>query len=308
MGIFVGTSRGDVWAFDIAGHTQWRTQLDGPVESRPLVVKDRVFVGTLSGAVYALNQVNGKILWKFQGYGAFWGTLLEKDGLLYVLTSLNKLYVLTLENGRLHWSREHENARGYTVRGQSSPVLAGDRLIYGLSSGQLVCLDASRRGEILWTVQLENNTEEHYLDSDVTPIVLGDRVYTASFRSGIAAVSLQTGEVLWRYPIEGVTRMYLHRERLYFVSSSAGIHCMTLDGRILWRQQGDLGTVTGLHVVERRLLISFDQSGLLALDPETGFFYQKFDTGSGLSGGFSIQRPWVSALANNGRLYLFQLR
>ncbi len=308
MDLFVGTSRGDVWALDLSGRVKWRTRLDGPVESRPLVVRDRVLAGTISGAVYALQRTNGKVLWKFQGYGAFQGDLAEQDGLVYALTSLNKLYVLTLEDGRLHWSREHDGARGYTVRGQSSPVLVRDRLLYGLSSGQLVCLDLARRGEILWTAPLEENTGEHYVDSDVTPVVSEDRVYTASFRSGVAALSLETGDVLWRYPVEGVTRMLLHRDRLYFVSSSAGLHCLGLDGRLLWRQQGNLGTVTGLQIVGRRLLVSFDESGLLALDPDTGFFHQKFDTGSGLSGGFSVQTPWLSALANNGRLYLFQLR
>lgn len=307
MEMFVGTSRGDLWALDLAGRAKWRTRLDGPVESRPLVVRDRVIAGTISGAVYAVERTGGKILWKFQGYGAIMGDPVEREGLVYVLTSLNKLYVLTLEDGRLHWSREHENARGHTVRGQSSPVLAGDRLVYGLSTGQLVCLDVSHRGEILWTMPLEEDAEEHYVDSDVTPVVSGDLVYTASFRSGIAAVSLETGDVLWRYPVEGVTRMRLYRDRLYFVSGSAGIHCLSLDGRLLWRQQGSLGTVTGLQITGRRLLVSFDESGLLALDPETGFFYQKFDTGSGLSGGFSVQGPWLSALANNGRMYLFQL-
>jgi len=306
--IVTGTSRGEVWSMDLTGRSLWRTALHEPVEAPPLVHDTMVLVGTISGGLYALDRESGRQLWKFQGYGSFLGTLYVHEGVVYGLTSRNKLYAVALETGQLHWSREHETPQVYTVRGHSSLARYRNLLIYGLSDGRLMSIDLQRRGEIYWTADLEQGGDENYLDADATPLVLEDRLFAASYRKGVVALSAETGEVEWRYPVAGVTRLLLHRDRLYFVSASAGIHCVSLDGRLLWRQHAELGTATSMEIVNRRLLISFDEGGLVALDPETGFFYQKFDTGSGISGGFATTGPWLTTLANNGRLYLFELR
>jgi outer membrane protein assembly factor BamB len=306
--IVTGTSRGEVWSMDLTGGTLWRVALHEPVEAPPLVRDDVVLVGTISGGLHALDRETGRKLWKFQGYGSFLGHMLVNEGVVYALSSRNKLYAVALETGALHWSREHETPQAYTVRGHSSLVLRRNLLIYGLSDGRLMAIDLQRRGEIYWTADLEDGADANYLDADATPILFEDRLFAASYRKGVVSLAVDTGEVEWRYPIAGVTRLLLHRERLYFVSASSGIHCLSLDGRLLWRQHVELGTATAMQVVNDRLLISFDEGGLIALNPYNGYFYQKFDTGSGISGGFAVTGPWLATLANNGRLYLFEIR
>jgi len=305
--IVTGTSRGEVLSMDLTGRMLWRTALYEPVESAPLVHDRMIIVGTISGGLHALDRETGKQLWKFQGYGSFLGSMIVSDGVVYALTSRNKLYAVALETGQLHWSREHETPQAYTVRGHSSLARYRNQLIYGLSDGRLMSIDMQRRGEVYWTADLEEGADENYLDADATPLVFEDRVFAASYRKGIVSLSVETGEVNWRYSVSGVTRLLLYRERLYFVSSSTGIHCLSLDGRLLWRQHVEMGTATSLQIVNNRLLISFDEGGLIALNPDNGFFYQKFDTGSGISGGFSTTGPWLTTLANNGRLYLFEI-
>ncbi len=304
----VGTSRGDVWALDLSGRTLWRARLRTPIESAPFILDQKIIVGSISGKLFALDRQTGRVLWEFQGFGSFMGHPVEIEGVLYVLTSQNMLYAIAVDSGEMHWSRRHETPKKYTVRGHSSPARFRNHLVFGLSSGRLMSVDMNRRGEVLWTLELEDGEEENYLDSDSTPVVHGETLFASSYRKGVVSVQAETGEINWRYGVEGVTRLIVYRERIYFVGARSGVHCLSLDGRLIWKQSLDQGTVSSLQVVNHRLLISFDDGGILALNPDNGFFYQRFDPGSGISGGFAATGSWLGTLANNGRLYLFEIR
>ena len=47
------------------GKIRWAKRLSSASESSPLVVKERVFVGSQNGTVYALSAKSGRILWRY---------------------------------------------------------------------------------------------------------------------------------------------------------------------------------------------------------------------------------------------------
>jgi hypothetical protein len=55
------------------------------------------------------------------------------------------------------------------------------------------------------------------------------------------------------------------------------------------------------------MIIPFDQGGIIALNPDNGFFYQRFDPGDGISSNFAIFNNLIAALLNNGSIYLFKI-
>ena len=61
---------GEVVAFAVGfGRIQWRTKI-GPSETSPLVANGLVYVGDWRGNVYALDERNGKVRWRFKTQGA----------------------------------------------------------------------------------------------------------------------------------------------------------------------------------------------------------------------------------------------
>ncbi len=308
--LYLATSKGEVVAISNKGYGIWKRQLKGSFQTAPALFEhiNLLVVGNLGGTLYGLNPTTGKPLWTFQGFGSFMGSFAYRNGVIYATTSKNMLYAITADTGDLHWSRRNETLGGFTVKGHSSPVIDGKLLFMGLSDGRVQALDITRRGTLVWSKTLENPEQENYIDSDADALIDGDTLYTASYRSGVVALEKETGDMLWKYPAYGVTSLSIVRDRIYFVSPRDGIHCLTLNGKLVWKQHVDYGTPKRLFIKGRRMLVTFDLGGLIALDPVTGFFFQRFDTGSGISGSPAVHGDRLATFANNGKLYLFQLR
>ena len=62
------------------GHVRWAKRLGAASESSPLVVGERVYVGSQDGTVYALSAQNGRILWRYHAGGPVKGALAYTHG------------------------------------------------------------------------------------------------------------------------------------------------------------------------------------------------------------------------------------
>ncbi|MBU1220316.1 PQQ-like beta-propeller repeat protein [Myxococcota bacterium] len=308
--IFIGASDGLMRCISINKNLIWKTKLFSPIHSRALLLedKDALIIGTISGELYRLSIKTGKIKWKFKGFGSFLGDTIYKNGVVYAVTAKNMLYAVSLDDGKLHWSRRHETLGGFTVRGHSSPAISGKNLIYGLSDGRYLNVDIQNRGQIIWSASLEKLEDENYIDADAKPVIDGNIVYVSTYRQGITALDLKTGSPLWRFRAYGVTFIKKMEDRLYFVSPTSGIHCISTTGRLIWRQYVDLGTPGEILIRGRRMLIPFDKVGIISIDPLTGFFLQRFDSGNGVSGNLEQFSKGVSFLSNSGSVYLMDLK
>jgi len=64
--VFVAGRDGAVRAFDATGRIRWEQYTAGPVYYPPAIYKDRVFVGSADGRVYAFGARSGRPLWTFR--------------------------------------------------------------------------------------------------------------------------------------------------------------------------------------------------------------------------------------------------
>ncbi|HEU4620264.1 MAG TPA: PQQ-binding-like beta-propeller repeat protein [Gammaproteobacteria bacterium] len=153
------------WAFGIPGATQSRAQ--------PAVVGGRVFMGSPSGAIYALDAETGCTYWTFKARAGVRTAIsvgpVEVNGrmsyAIYFADAEARAYAVDAASGALLWSRkvdEHPAARA-----TGAPVLYAGRLyvpVSGVSEetaasmpdyecctfrGSLSALDAST-GEVVW--------------------------------------------------------------------------------------------------------------------------------------------------------------
>ena len=80
-------------------------------------------------------------------------------------------------------------------RDTGAPVVAGDRILVGNRNGDLIALNLTDGAEV-WAVN------EHGWDVMAAPVVVGDRIYTASNR-GLMAHALADGSEVWRHEFPG---------------------------------------------------------------------------------------------------------
>ncbi|HEX5419888.1 MAG TPA: PQQ-binding-like beta-propeller repeat protein, partial [Gammaproteobacteria bacterium] len=153
------------WAFGIPGATQSRAQ--------PAVVGGRLFMGSASGAVYALDAASGCTYWIFKAQAGVRTAIsvgpVDVNGqhgyAIYFADAEARAYAVDAETGRLIWSHKVDDHPA--ARATGSPVLYGGRLyvpVSGVSEestasmpdyacctfrGSLTALDANT-GEVAW--------------------------------------------------------------------------------------------------------------------------------------------------------------
>jgi polyvinyl alcohol dehydrogenase (cytochrome) len=166
-----GLTRADVpklelkWAFGIPGATQSRAQ--------PAVVGGRLFMGSSSGAVYALDAATGCTYWIFKARAGVRTAISvgpvsvegEQGYAVYFADAEARAYAVDAETGRLIWSHKIDDHPA--ARATGSPALYDGRLYVPLSGvseestasmpdyacctfrGSLTALDANT-GEVVW--------------------------------------------------------------------------------------------------------------------------------------------------------------
>ena len=82
---------------------RWTFKTGGPVKSSAAMVRDRVFIGSDDGNVYALALPDGKQIWAFKTGGAVESSPLVLEGRVYVGSSDGLLYALEAASGKLLW-------------------------------------------------------------------------------------------------------------------------------------------------------------------------------------------------------------
>jgi hypothetical protein len=109
-----------------------------------------------------------------------------------------------------------------TLHGASSPVAVQDGAIVGVSGGRLVRFEPER-GVPLWeavvTPPRGRSELDRIADLDADPVVVGDIAYVATYNGDLAAVDIDTGDILWRRELSAHAGLSGRRDGLYITDS-----------------------------------------------------------------------------------------
>lgn len=124
------------------------------------------------------------------------------EGLVFILTPDLVLHALDAENGKVLWRRrliEEFGAKNIPWNSAASPVVEGDLVfVMGGGSGQSLLAFHKKTGEIAW--KTENEAITHA--TPVVATILGERQVIFYCQSGLVAVSVKTGKLLWKQPVK----------------------------------------------------------------------------------------------------------
>jgi len=87
------------------GHVEWEQKLEGML-NQPSFAHDRVFVGSDKNFLYALDNDNGRIAWKWKSGGDVIGTSGDVKGGAYYASLDNVLRAVNRGNGNQRWIKE----------------------------------------------------------------------------------------------------------------------------------------------------------------------------------------------------------
>ena len=119
----------------------YTVDMGGPVYGAPLQVGDKIYASGPSFVV-ALEAATGKELWRLSS--ASTGSLAYDGGTLYQNNNSANIVAIDAASGKMLWSKKSHASE--TADGSSSPLVAGDVILIGGSSGSIELIGGSFRG------------------------------------------------------------------------------------------------------------------------------------------------------------------
>lgn len=307
--LYTVNKNGLLVATDIKNHSRlWRVFADKTITSGPAYAQDMIVFTTIDGAVYAIDAKTGKQRWQAQLPNQVLGKPTIYAGDVFVKTIDDQVFALNTGNGKIDWSYTRD-APELVLRSGASPLVFGNRVLVGLSSGYLVALDR-RNGRLLWqqavTTPKGSYDVERMVDITITPVVVDGVVYVASYQGHIAAYNLASGKRLWQRNISAYSGIAANQNALFITDASGNLWAFDRNnGQVKWRQSVLAHRGLTAPVLMGNNIIVGDKLGYLHwLTQAEGKIVaraQLTDSGALISTPLVIDNT-VYALASDGRL------
>lgn len=187
--IYVVTIDHEVIAISPEGKKVWAKKLDTGIVGAPGLASNTLFVGTLSGNLYALDTATGSQKWLKMLEGGIWGAPVSDGQTVYVGTVLSKkgkFYALNASNGQILWSKDDEGSIA------AGALLTADQVVYVTEAGKIQSLD--KNGSPKWQVIIEN--AKLY----TPPLLAGNVILIAPMNANFLLVAYDlTGVQKWTF-------------------------------------------------------------------------------------------------------------
>lgn len=273
--VYTADVKGRIMAFDKStGKKIWETDLDkkssyNEILSGPSVGEDVLAVTNQDAQVIVFDSSTGEKLWQKTVSNEVLAPPTIAEGKVFVKTVDGNLSAFDARTGERVWTYTH-GATPLIMRAGSSPQALFGVVIAGFADGKLVGLRADT-GQILWEKSMaipEGASDvERMADIDANPIVSEGVVYVASYQQNVSAMSLQTGEIIWKKEnISAYNNMATSSNALFVVDNNSDIWAIDKNsGSILWEQKDFHNRrLTAPAVVNNQALVFGDYQGYVS--------------------------------------------
>jgi eukaryotic-like serine/threonine-protein kinase len=227
--LYIGGDDGFVHAVSAAnGKLIWKHAARSIVRSSPALMKQLVLFGDMDGQLVALDKKTGKQVWTFSAVG---DTLKNED-----------------------W--------GFDRKGiLSSPVVAGNRILFGCRDGYFYCINEN--GRQAWRV-------DHQVSWVISTLAVKDSIVVTGTSDGrfVQAVNLLTGKELWKFRPNALfwSSAAIVNEQVYIGSFDGVMYALDLrSGRRLSQFSTDDKILSSAVFQNGKLFFGCDNGKLYAL-------------------------------------------
>ena len=315
---------------------QWSFKAEGPVHSSPIVIKDRVFIGSNDGFLYALDLNTGAKIWRYETGGAVEAAPTVIGGRVVVGASDGWIYALDAEKGTLDWKFETKAKVMGAVTSADE-----DSLFVGSYDGNLYALEAST-GKKRWVYETGNyihgspaiwkghvviggcDQKLHIVaiksgekvgmvplgaQMGASPAIVGDVAYLGTYGKEFYEIDLKHKAISWVYKDRDFpyfSSPTVDEKRVYFGGRDRRIHAVNReDGRAAWTYQ-TRGKVDGSLILVDGKIVAVSTEGRIhlirAVDGEKLWSY---DLGANLIGSPGVSSGRVILGTGDGIVYCF---
>ena len=274
---------------------------------------DLVVVGTGSGEILALNQSDGSLAWKSRVASEVLSQPQIDDDVVVVQSIDGKVSAYDAIDGSRKWIYT-TNIPSLTLRGTATPIISGDVILVGFSSGRVTLLEKETGFSGLDRrvgVAQGGSDLERLVDIDGAMAMENGRLYAVSFQGRIMSIDIATGRTLWSEEASSVSGVGTGFGNVYLASSDSQISAYNADnGREVWRVDALLHRDITAPVAIGSYLAFTDLEGYLHLVAQSDgrFVGRRKIDGSGVRSGVVAEGGRLYVMGNKGSLFVLELR
>jgi outer membrane protein assembly factor BamB len=308
------------------GGIRWKFHTGGAIVASPAIADGVVYIASMDGHLYAIDQETGKEKWKFKSHMPIASTPAVSGGMVYFVSSGGALVALDVNTGAAKWALpteyerkfEAKNLHGYPSAAQtipdaydlftSSPTVVNGKVFFGSGDGGVYAADA-QTGVLQWKFSTKDVVHS-------SPAVVGGVVYIGSWDSHLYAIDAGTGQEKWAFKSGDDPTIH---NQVGFQSSPAVVdgvvyvgcrdaHVYAIDaatGQKKWDYPTSKSWVIGTPAVRDGVVYAgtSDSSRFMALDAKTGNLRFDFGTKSYVFSSAALAGDLAYVGSHNGRLY-----
>lgn len=255
--VYAANRKGLVEAFDVhSGSRQWRMDLDMPINAGPGDGGDLLLLGG-DAEVVALGKSDGEVRWR---------AAVRRGGVVVTHTVDGVVMGLDASDGHTLW-RYTQQVPLLSLRGVGAPQIEGGIVVTGFANGRLAALTVTE-GKLIWEQALEvarGRTElERMVDVDGRLVVDQGVVYAAGYQGRIAALTLDTGRLLWTREFSSYTGIVAGERELYVTDAAGNVWALARsNGGTLWKQSALHGRELSAPALQGDAVVVSDFEGYL---------------------------------------------
>lgn len=240
--VLVGTSKGEILAFNRDGKPQWKAQLSGEVLAPPQVAEGVVIARTSDSRIFGLDVADGKRKWIYQ----------------------RTMPALSVRN----------HAGVVVHRGAVFSGFPGGRMVaVALATGSV-------GWEAIVAVPRGTTELERVADITSLPVVDDRQACAVAFQGRIACFEVSGGTSIWARDLSSIAGMAADSRNLYITDDKNAVLALDkANGASLWKQDKLAGRgVTGPLVFGRHVVVGDFEGYVHFLSREDGAFAARIAT------------------------------
>jgi len=301
--VIVGGRDGCVVAWRASDGTEaWRSKLDNigdAVGGFARRGEDIVFAAT-DGALYRLRIADGSRVYRLplpdggRPRGAL--SAVDERGRAVVVTTTSTVHSVDVDGGKIAWSVNAE------LDGVRSPAIAGDRILLGADTGDVLCL-AATDGQRLWSRNLGIGLS--------TAATAGGRVAViGTIDRKLVALSLTDGATVWSLPLDSTAAesCELGDEKVCVTTRQGSIVVARLaDGTLAWSSAGHPGFRRPPRLVRDKVITVDEEGQVLVHRLADGVQLWGYSCGAGSGAPVGGDQRWIVVVDASPTLHLVPL-
>ncbi|WP_065089246.1 outer membrane protein assembly factor BamB [Acidihalobacter prosperus] len=228
--------------------------------------EDMLFVGGQNGKLIAVSIKTHGVLWQTQLGSEVMAISKPAQGEVVVHTNAGKLVALDVSTGNVIWNQGIESPN-LIVRGKTTPVISGNTVVTGFSTGQIAAFSLSD-GTPLWQLRVAEprgaSELQRMVDVSGRIDVIDGVVFAASYHGRVVAATLGKGQLLWSHPMSSYVGLTVGDKAVYVTDSHSAVWALDLaTGASLWKQSALRFREATVPVIVGGYLVVGDYQGYL---------------------------------------------